>query len=166
MAGRPPKDITGKKSCGGYGKLTAIEPTNEKKNKEIVWLCKCDCGKFSKVRVGLFATINSCGCSRKGLIKNFKHGHTKAGWKSPTYISWEHMKYRITKPDKRTKKYYKDKTICESWMKFENFLENMGERPEGFELHRIDNSKGYYPNNCEWKEKSKHVADHNREWKG
>jgi len=71
------------------------------------------------------------------------------------------MKQRV----KGNSKYYKDVDMCESWLKFDNFLEDMGERPsEKHLLHRIDNSKGYYPDNCEWKLKSKHMSDHNKEY--
>lgn len=173
MLGRKPKNITGKRSCGGKGKLTAISPTKERRNREVVWLCKCDCGKLHKIRVGLFSTTNSCGClQRYHLFDNtysLKHGHTGKKWngkKSPTFISWEKMKDRVLNSKHKKFEYYGKRgiTICERWMKFENFLEDMGERPKNYSLHRIDNSKGYNPKNCKWKETSKHIGDHNKDF--
>lgn len=78
-------------------------------------------------------------------IGNFKHGY----YGTPTYKSWSEMIYRCKKTGKL---YWCDRGIrvCERWKKFENFLEDMGERPDGKTLDRIDNSKGYYKTNCRW----------------
>ena len=47
-------------------------------------------------------------------------------------------------------KYYVGITICESWGKFANFLSDMGERPEGMTLDRVNNAGNYEPSNCRW----------------
>lgn len=62
------RDITGQK----FGRLTALRPTEERKNGQVVWLCKCDCGRTSRVRVRALTTgtTQSCGCWRSYALRH------------------------------------------------------------------------------------------------
>lgn len=78
----------------------------------------------------------------------YKHGMHK----TPEYTAWHDMKGRCLNPNHRSYAYYGGRgiTIDESWLEFENFYRDMGPRPSGLTLDRIDNDKGYSKDNCRW----------------
>ncbi len=82
--------------------------------------------------------------------KNRTHGHTVAGKRSPTWNSWSKMRERVLNPNHVKHHLYEGVEICERWDSFEAFLEDMGERPEGTSLDRIDPYGNYEPDNCRW----------------
>jgi len=69
-----------------------------------------------------------------------------------SYRIWDMMKQRCLNSKNLAYKYYGGRgiTVCERWMVFENFLADMGERPEGLTLDRINNDGHYEPSNCRW----------------
>lgn len=77
---------------------------------------------------------------------------THGMWRTPTYKTWDGMLQRCNNPKKSNYPHYGGRGIkvCEKWLKFENFFQDMGERPEELTLERINNNKGYFKGNCKW----------------
>lgn len=89
----------------------------------------------------------------------------------PLYHSWCNMVKRCTNPSREDEIFYKGRgiTVCESWKGihgFSNFLRDMGDRPEGFSIDRIDNQKGYSPENCRWATPHQQAANTRRNKSG
>jgi hypothetical protein len=81
--------------------------------------------------------------------------------RTPIHSIWKTMRQRCLNPKNFDYKYYGARgiTICERWDKFENFFEDMGHRPEGLSLDRIDNEKGYSKENCKWSNQVDQIAN-------
>jgi hypothetical protein len=151
---RPYKDLTGKK----FGRWTVLKLHSESPTK---WLCKCKCGNKRIVKAGNLTRKNnaslSCGCLMKELAsKRFiTHGCSRSKNKEihSTYRTWHDMKQRCL--NKKNKRYYlygdRGINICKRWQNsFNNFFKDMGLKPKGMTIERINNNKGYSKKNCKW----------------
>lgn len=127
-----------------------VRVENKAKTHGAQWLFKCDCGNVKTIvgQLVYHGKIKSCGCLRSTRKPRLTHGMAKSG----EFYSWVSMRQRC---NNETCKAYPDYggrgiKICEAWNTFAQFYADMGPRPAGTSLDRIDNNLGYFPTNCHW----------------
>jgi len=139
----------------------------ESKNGQARWHCKCKCGNTTvsyapALRTG---TSTSCGCFRKERVAaaKTKHGHARNKARDATYRSWESMRRRINSELYKGHAHYGGRGIVidPRWDDYENFLRDMGPRPEGTSIDRIDVNGNYERANCRWADAT--TQRHNRQ---
>jgi hypothetical protein len=134
-------DLTGNR----FGRLTVLSLVEAWQQSR--WLVVCDCGQTKLVegRSLRNGDIKSCGCLLREVAreraKTLNSSHGMYG--TPTHTAWKKIKFRCSRPNARV-------ALCDRWSTFDNFLTDMGERPDGMTLIRMDRKRGYEPGNCQW----------------
>lgn len=153
-----------------FGRLVAVNRAQSPSSRSPHWLFRCDCGTEKVISVSAVINANSptrsCGCFRREKARNFGRNfrtHGEAGFNvTPEYQTWLAMRHRCRNPKVPGFKNYGGRgiVVCDRWQTFENFLSDMGRRPDsGFSLDRVDNDGDYEPGNCRWATRLEQAAN-------
>ena|ERR1700733_3711580 len=142
-----------KKKFGMWMPIALYQETNQG-HPGNRWLCVCDCGTVRDVYPGSLkmGTSISCGCHFRGRA-HLIHGDARVGRTRSEYSIWVQMRMRCSNPRNIGYERYGGRgiTVCDRWMKYENFFADMGPRPTPqHSIERKDNEKGYSKENCVW----------------
>ena len=143
-------DLTGKI----FGRLTVVKE-GERRNSRMYWICKCKCGNTKEIGACSLRSghTKSCGCLKKEKsAEKGKNSATHRMIDTREYSTWSSMKSRCN--NKKHTEYHnyggRGIKICKRWNKFENFFEDMGNRPKNRSIDRKNNEGDYYKENCRW----------------
>lgn len=146
-------DMKGKK----VGWLRVLKRGKDRRRRNgkncVVWICRCRCSKvFGALGIHLRSgRTTSCGCKRELMLPRSRITHGRS--RTTEYRSWAMMRQRCGNRKNGSFKDYGGRGIkvCKRWIKFENFLRDMGLKPgPGYSIDRKNSNRGYRPSNCRW----------------
>lgn len=161
-------DLTGRV----FSRLTVIGRA-QSRGWTTYWLCQCSCGNTTEVSRSNLTTqiknsqVQSCGCMRRDNMKAIGSHATHGASHTVEYMAWSSAIQRCTNPNLMQWDKYGGRgiTVCDRWMhSFENFFADMGPRPDGHSLDRIDTNGNYEPRNCRWATDSEQNTNRRNDW--
>ena len=163
------KDLSGRV----FGRLVVIKPAAHGIRRRFLtrdchrghrqgWsLCWCSCGGMTVVQNSHLVRSNSTGTRSCGCLNAEAQTHHGMS-NTPTYYSWVSMRVRCGVIGNDPKTSYREVKVCSRWSSFENFLFDMGTRPEGKTIGRFGDVGNYEPGNCAWMTPKEQGAEHHK----